>query len=291
MNMRKNLSVIAIMLGLIVTVTAFYSCTDKDSNPGGPVLGKDINLSNNARFGNILTDATGNTLYFFSPDVQSPTICVADCAIEWPPFYKENPSVGTGLNPADFGVVTLSGGAKQTTYKNWRLYHFIKDTTPGTVLGEGLGNVWFVAKPDYTVMIGSGQLVGKDGVSYTTHYTPGIARFTQFFTDDRGVTLYTFTKDFNKKNNYTSQTDTVKNNVWPIFGGTQKLVLPSILKASEFDGITVFNKPQLVYRGNPVYKYGGDAGVPGSTKGVSVPTPGVWPILNDTLTTVAPPAL
>ena len=30
----------------------------------------------------------------------------------------------------------------------------------GQTLGEGIGNIWFVAKPDYTIMLVNAQLVG-----------------------------------------------------------------------------------------------------------------------------------
>jgi predicted lipoprotein with Yx(FWY)xxD motif len=288
----KKKSIITALLSLLVLITVFSSCKNDDKvSPGAPEVKKDINLTNNAKLGKILSDEAGRTLYFFTPDVtNNPTLCVGDCAVAWPPFYKENPSLGTGLDPKDFGVITRTDGKKQSTYKGWTLFYFKDDVAAGDTKGEGLENAWFVAKPDYTIMLGHAQLVGLDGVSYTSNYKPGTDRFSPFFTDDRGVTLYTFTKDGDKKNNYTSATDQTVNAVWPIFPGSKTLVLPSILKASDFDIIMVFNNPQLTYKGKPVYTFGKDNRVMGSTKGVSVPTPGIWPVATDTNLAIQLPA-
>ena len=58
--------------------------------------------------------------------------------------------------------------------------------------------------------------------------------------------------------------------------------IPSMLDKTQFVTITVFGKTQLVYKGHPMYNFGQDAGVKGSTKGVSFPTPGaaIWKVLN-----------
>ncbi|WP_425564114.1 hypothetical protein [Saccharothrix xinjiangensis] len=52
--------------------------------------------------------------------------------------------------------------------------------------------------------------------------------------------------------------------------------------------IQVYGKTQLVYRGWPLYYFGQDQ-QRGDTKGVSVPRPGVWPIVNqETITALQP---
>jgi len=47
-----------------------------------------------------------------------------------------------------------------------------------------------------------------------------------------------------------------------------------------FSTIDVFGKKQLTYNGWPVYRYGADSLIRGNTKGVSVGTPGLWPVMN-----------
>jgi predicted lipoprotein with Yx(FWY)xxD motif len=278
MNMKRR-SIFTALLSLIVLTTVFSSCSDDDDNtPGPPETKKTINLTNNAKLGNILTDSTGKTLYFFTPDPDGTSKCVGPCEVAWPVFYKANPSLGSGLDAKDFGVITRpEDNKKQTTYKGWPLYYFYKDAAPGETNGEKLENAWFVAKPDYTLMIGHTQLVGENGIKDKADYQPGEFNLTPYFTDDRGVALYTFTKDTDKTNTYTSETDQTKNAVWPIFAGTAKIVVPSVLNAADFAFITVFGNQQLTYKGKPIYKFGREGGR-GTTKGVSVPSPGVWPV-------------
>ena len=289
--MKKN-SIITALLSLLVLITVFSACNKDDNkvSQGAPGVKKDINVANNAKLGKVLTDDAGNSLYSLSADVTKPTLCVGDCAVVWPPFYKENPSLGSGLDAKDFGVVTRPDGKKQTTYKGFGIYYYEPDGAPGDTKGDGLENVWFIAKPDYTIMLGHAQLVGEDGISYTNDYKPGKNPFSPYFTDDHGITLYTFTKDTDKKNNYTSETDQVKNAVWPIFPGSKTLVVPSVLKAADFDIIMVFNHPQVTYKGQPLYTFQRDNRVIGSTKGVSVPTPGIWPVATTSNIDIQPPA-
>ena len=274
----STMAILSLFLLIFTSIVLLSSCNDDDDNTfEAPESKKDINITNHPKLGNILTDKTGMTLYFFTPDINRPTICVEGCVIAWPVFYQENATIGFGLTKSDFGVVTRADGKKQSTYKGWPLYFYQGDKSPGEVKGEALENAWFVAKPDYTIMIGHGQLIGEDGISYGKDYKPGQNRFTAYFTDDRGNALYTFTKDTDKKNTYTSETDQTKNAVWPIFKSVKKVILPSLLKIADFESITVFKDSQITFKGHPIYNFGRDKGF-GDTKGVSVPLPGVWPV-------------
>jgi len=105
------------------------------------------------------------------------------------------------------------------------------------------------------------------------------AGVTQYITDDRGRTLYSFSNDKFKKNNFTKAALT-NNAVWPIdtLGGIKSV--PSLLDKSKFDTVMLFGKVQLSYNGWPLYYFGSDSLKRGNNKGVSVPTPGFWPYVN-----------
>ncbi|MGE0661043.1 MAG: hypothetical protein AB7F36_16095, partial [Reyranellaceae bacterium] len=47
----------------------------------------------------------------------------------------------------DWSVVTRDDGAKQWAYKGKPLYTWVKDARPGDTTGDGVNNVWHVAKP------------------------------------------------------------------------------------------------------------------------------------------------
>lgn len=235
-------------------------------------------LKNDSHFGSILADGNGNTLYFFSLDADGKSACTAGCLAIWPVSYNASTSFGAGLTASDFSSITRSDGSKQSTYKGWPLYTYAGDPTAGAVNGDGFQGVWFVAKPDYSVMLAVTQLVGLDGVKYDSTLKAGTGA-TLYMTDDHGVTLYSLAIDKSGKNNYTLS-DFSNDAVWPIVQISTIQNVPSSLDKSAFSSITVFTKPQLTYKGWPVYKFGGDANTRGNTKGVSVTTPAPWPVMD-----------
>ena len=274
----KNLSNKLILGFCTIVFFTLTSCNDSDDNPYGneePVV-VNVKLSTDASLGNVLVDAEGKSLYFFSKDTKTASNCADGCLNSWPAFYTANIQVGSGLDSSDFGTITRADGAKQTTYKNWPLYYFANDNTAGDTNGDGVGGVWFIAKPDYSVMYANAQLVGNDGNNYLGDYTLGDGA-TSYFVSLKGRTMYTFKNDTNSKNNFTNS-DFSNNAVWPIVEITLDEI-PSTLNKGDFGTIAVFGKIQLTYKGWPLYYFGQDT-QRGDNKGISVPNPGVWSVVN-----------
>ncbi len=232
--------------------------------------------------GNVISGEGSKTLYMFAPDVAGEATCTGGCLNVWPIYYKENPSVGTGLKTTDFATITRTDGTKQTTFRGWPLYYYKNDAKAGDVLGEGIGNgVWMVAKPHYTVMLASRQLVGNDGKNYLFDTKEGTGN-SLFLVDSVGRTLYAYAPDKFNKNTYT-RADLSNNPTWPIFETSATVGdIPSTLSKTDFMTITAVGKTQLTYKGWPLYYFGPDGTQRGATKGVSVPRPAVWPVLNNT---------
>ena len=258
---------------------ALYASCSKDDNPdpqaGTPV--DNVQLATTSSLGNILTDSAGRSLYFFSIDANGTSGCTGDCAVHWPAFYTDSLRLASGLTDTDFAVITRTDGAKQITYKGWPLYYYSGDAKAGDINGDNLGSVWFTAKPDYTVMLAQTQLVGNDGKSYDSTITEGVSN-TLYITDDWGRTLYAFSPDSFNVNKFT-KSDFSNNSFWPIYEGSSVDRVPSALTASDFATTTVYGKTQITYRGWPMYHFGPDAMIRGKTLGVSVPQPGVWPVM------------
>ncbi len=262
---------------------SLFACNDDDgtTTPNDTVV-----LAEDATLGKILTDANGKTLYYFSLDHDGQSVsCEDDCLDAWPIFYSEDLLVSGELSTQDFGVVTRSDGQQQTTYKGWPLYYFINDANAGDTNGEGVNDVWFVAKPDYSIMLVLAQLVGRDVSGNETllneNYEAGTGH-SFYFTDAEGNTLYRFVNDLSSQNNYT-QSDFSNNALWPLYGPSLGAI-PSILNRSDFGVIDVFGRPQLTYKGWPLYTFGQDEGR-GDNYGVGFPEPGIWPIVNQNTTT------
>jgi predicted lipoprotein with Yx(FWY)xxD motif len=264
-----------IALGLLMAVT--ISCSDDDETP----LPNDIALKEAPVVGSVLSDKDGRTLYFFTKDAGNTSVCTGACLAKWPVFSVANTSsmkLGAGLKASDFANITRTDGVTQTTYKGWPLYYFADDVTAADAKGEGVGNIWYVAKTKYTVMLSNAQLVGNDGKSYKQDYTEGTGE-TQFLVDSVGRTLYAFVRDSSMNNNWTTN-DPTHDATWPIYEVANMGDVPSGLDKTQFGTITVFGKKQLTYKGWPLYYFGPDELTKGLTKGVSVPRPGVWPIVN-----------
>jgi len=236
----------------------------------------EVKITNNPKYGEILTDGTGMSLYFFANDKDTVTsACTGGCTTIWPTFYADSLTIGAGLDPKDFGKITRPDSTLQITYKGWPLYYYSGDNTAGDVNGEGFKGIWFVAKPNYTIMLMNNQLVGGDGVDYNSSYQPGMET-VQYFVDAYGRTLYYFTKDTFDKNNFT-KSDFSNNTLWAIYEDSLQAV-PIGVDSSNFGMINVYGRKQLTYKGWPLYEFGPDSLKRGSTKGVSFPSPGIWPV-------------
>lgn len=280
---RKTLQSLLVLACFMALMFEFTGCSNDDS-PGPDNTGDNVMLNNNSTHGNILVDADGKTLYFFTKDVAGTSKCAeGTCLTNWPLFYAEEIRPGEGLDENDFATITRDDGEEQTTYKGWPLYYFAGDNAAGETNGDGVNSVWFVAKPDYSIMIANAQLKGHDSKNYTSNYQEGNGE-TQYFVDGQGRTLYTFKNDFKDDNNFTAS-DFSNNAVWPVFYVDIES-LPSALSAADFGEIDVFGEEQITYKGWPLYYFGQDANR-GDNKGVSFPSPGVWPIAN-LQTTTAP---
>jgi predicted lipoprotein with Yx(FWY)xxD motif len=92
-----------------------------------------------------LTNPAGMTLYVFDKDVagSGKSVCNGDCAAKWPPLTAAAGASASG----DYAVIARDDGASQWAYKGKPLYLWFKDQKPGDMSGDGVNNVWHVAKP------------------------------------------------------------------------------------------------------------------------------------------------
>lgn len=199
--------------------------------------GNRISTHTDAKLSTYLADRDGRTLYYFTKDAADLNACQGGCLTNWPIFYDANLQIPATLNKADFGVLTRADGQKQTTYKGWPLYYFIKDKAPEDVLGEAVGGVWFVAKPDYRIMLGTSEALGN------------------YLTDAYGRTLYYFDKD-------TPRTSVCEGNClvnWPADAAIEGAV-PSTLTNADFGSVTRSDgSQQATFKGYPLYYFVKDA--------------------------------
>jgi len=207
--------------------------------------------------GKILVDAQGMTLYYFANDIPASgaSSCYGQCAVAWPIFSTDTVTVSSPLIASDFSSITRTDGTKQTTYRGWPLYYWQADTKPGDVKGENVNKVWFVVKPDETVMIANQNTVGL------------------YLTDAIGKTLYYFRADSPGSSACTGAC-LVR---WPAFN-TDTLSAPSVLRPADFTKVTrTDGVKQTAYMNRPLYYFADDT-KPGEIKGQGFNN--VWYVAN-----------
>jgi predicted lipoprotein with Yx(FWY)xxD motif len=271
----------------LTAVAVFASIDPGCKKDNSTATGYEVSLATNAKFGRYLVDKNGYTLYIFSNDFDGRTSCTGACEQLWPHFSVSDltqDKLGFGLDIADFDTINVNGLA-QLRYKKWPLYYYAPASggygnnsnvqePAGQIKGDGYSNVWYVAKPDYSILLANAQLIGNDGLNYTSNYTQGTGK-TLYFTDDKGQTLYIFSKDSMNYNTFTKY-DFSNNDVWPIYESL-RIRVPSTIDNSLFSTMDVFGRTQITYKGWPLYHFGSDNSR-GSNKGVSFPAPGIWPV-------------
>ncbi|MDD1699777.1 MAG: hypothetical protein LUQ04_03170 [Methanoregula sp.] len=270
----KNTTFLILVL-LIISTLFIAGCTQQQPvqpTPQPTALPAPTIMTTVSSLGTILVDAQGKTLYYFANDIPASgaSSCNGQCAVIWPIFSVETITVSPPLVASDFSSITRTDGKKQTTYRGWPLYYYQADTQRGDVNGENVLKVWFVVKPDETVMISNKGNLGS------------------FLTDKTGKTLYFFTKDTSGASTCTG-TCLAK---WPAFSA-DPVSAPSVLKPSDFSSVSrADGVKQTAYRGRSLYYFADDA-KPGDVKGEGfnnvwyvANVSGITPIVTTSTTTI-----
>jgi predicted lipoprotein with Yx(FWY)xxD motif len=123
--------------------------TAASATPVSTPLPDTIRVIPNPAYGQILADANGRTLYYFTKDTpfSEKSVCTLGCPGAWPPFNAATVKVSPPLRASDFGTITRGDGSKQSTYLGWPLYYYAFDTAPGDTKGYGVNGFWFVMGP------------------------------------------------------------------------------------------------------------------------------------------------
>lgn len=122
--------------------------------PDGSVLEPAVSMASHETLGKILTDAAGRTLYMFTKDSDGESACYDDCADAWPPLTvdREGAALPAATITASLGTTEREDGNLQVTAESMPLYYFFKDEEPGDAKGQGVKDVWFVLRPDGSVV-------------------------------------------------------------------------------------------------------------------------------------------
>lgn len=95
--------------------------------------GTKISLESTKKFGKILDDSKGWTIYAFTKDKTNKDNCqnISGCTGAWPPIVTTGkPVAGPGVKQSLLGTIKLKDGKSQVTYNGHPLYIYSGDGGP-----------------------------------------------------------------------------------------------------------------------------------------------------------------
>ncbi len=97
------------------------------------------------------------SLYFFTKDVKDSgkSACTGACLALWPVLTTTSATPAVDGVTGTVGTIATPDGKKQVTLNGMPLYYYSKDKAPGDVLGQGVGNVWYLVSPSGEMVKGS----------------------------------------------------------------------------------------------------------------------------------------
>jgi predicted lipoprotein with Yx(FWY)xxD motif len=249
---------------------ALPTATTAAELPDTGTQGTAVNVSQNEQFGSFLVDSKGMSLYLFTKDTPNVSNCYDQCATNWPPLLTTGaPVAGDGVDDSLFGTTQRTDGTMQVTYNGWPLYYYIKDKAAGDTVGQLVGDVWYLVSPTgemiTTAPTSASDVPAASGAGTTVAMSKN-DQFGEFLVDDKGMSLYLFTKDTpNVSNCY----DECATN-WPPLLTTGKPMVGDGVDDSKLG--TTERKDgtmQVTYNGWPLYYFAKDTKA-GDTTGQEV---------------------
>lgn len=145
-------------IGLLVTVALAGACAQNETTTvpeattqgtasvtaSPAAAGATVRTESNAKFGTILVDSEGRSLYTFDKDTDTTIACTGACASTWPPVLASGGQAPTGV--AGLSVRKRPDGDDQVAHNGKPLYRYSGDSNPGDTNGDGVGGVWHIAK-------------------------------------------------------------------------------------------------------------------------------------------------
>jgi predicted lipoprotein with Yx(FWY)xxD motif len=143
---RLSLAIVAVVAALAASAVLGAGLAAGSSAAKGTTV-----KTAKSRFGKIIVDGRGRTLYLFEKDRRGHSACSGTCATYWPPLLTSaKPVAGTGVKKSLLGTIRRSNGKKQVTYGGHPLYRYIQDARPGQITGQDshfFGASWYVVSP------------------------------------------------------------------------------------------------------------------------------------------------
>jgi predicted lipoprotein with Yx(FWY)xxD motif len=111
-----------------------------------------VKTASDAKNGLHLVDGNGQALYLFEKDKKGESYCDSACAAAWPPYVTQGtPTAGdSSVKSIMLSTIRRKDGTQQVAYDGMPLYHYAKDTGPGSTRGQDIeefGAEWYLVSP------------------------------------------------------------------------------------------------------------------------------------------------
>ena len=141
----KFMPVLVAVVALAAALVAATSGSAAAGSRTGPVT------AHASKYGKVLFDGHGRSLYLFARDKRGQSSCYGACAQAWPPLLAAGkPNADPGVRASLLGTVKRRDGSHQVTYAGHPLYGFANDVKRGQITCQNVsefGAKWLVVTP------------------------------------------------------------------------------------------------------------------------------------------------
>lgn len=150
-------SIISLLTAACGTTSSTSSASSSSTTTAAPVtVVKSSSAIVSGKSTAVLTNANGDTLYYFTPDSSAKAVCTGSyklptgkiCTAVWPPLTLSSGTPAASGTLSGSLSVQETGNGRQVEYNGHPLYTFAGDSAPGQANGEGLLGKWWVATPN-----------------------------------------------------------------------------------------------------------------------------------------------
>ncbi len=135
----RVLAIACAVVGLIIIVSLIVANVG-NTKPASRSAGLEpevvLRTHTTAKYGTILVNDQGFTLYTYQLDTTNHSNCVSFCLHMWPALVVKSGHTPVGVGVTGLGVAVRAGGARQVTYHGQPLYTYVIDDAPGQIEGE-----------------------------------------------------------------------------------------------------------------------------------------------------------
>ncbi|WDE12611.1 hypothetical protein [Thalassomonas haliotis] len=203
--------------------------------------------------GSLILAESGLSLYTFDNDSLDTSNCdgtpedTDTCAGQWPPLLAADGATAT----EKMTIITRADDTRQWAYQGQALYHWHQDSAEGDIGGDGINNVWHLARPmplKTAEISGISSYVGNQTIASVTESSDIL---TAMRTDKDGLTLYTFDND--PLDDSACSGNCI--NVWPpLLADAGAMAMPPLTVITAGNG-----NMQWAYKGKPLYFFASDS--------------------------------